>query len=170
MNPIDRLARLFALVAGYLLFALMLFIVVNAMLRYLFSGSLFGAQEVMEVLLVPATLFGLAYCASTGGHVAVDLFETRIGRIGRLVGDVLARVLGLVLLALLAWGAWEAMHEAIEWEETSNLLQIPLWPSYAVIIISAILYALVLLAQLVRIPALSARPTPVQEEAKKEPI
>jgi TRAP-type C4-dicarboxylate transport system permease small subunit len=170
MNLIDRLSKAFALIAGYMLFVLMLFIVVNSAFRYMFGGSLFGAQEVMAMLLVPATLFALAHCACTGGHVAVDLFENRIGRIGRLLGDVLAGGLGLGLLVLLIWSAWNGLHEAIEWEETSNLLKLPLWPSYVFIIFSVILYAVVLLVQLIRIPFRVSCPAPVQQSAKNEPL
>jgi TRAP-type C4-dicarboxylate transport system permease small subunit len=105
----------------------------------------------MEMVLIVVTLGGLAYTERTNGHIAVDLFEGPLGRIGRLIDDVLARAIGAGLALLIAWGAWDKMLDAWEWGDATNLLRVPFWPFYALIMISALFYAIVLLADLVRL-------------------
>jgi TRAP-type C4-dicarboxylate transport system permease small subunit len=150
MKWIDRLAAVCAMVAGYGLLGVMLFIVVGVTFRYVLGAPIFGSQDVLEMILIGVTTLGFGYTASTNSHIAVDLFDRAIGPAGRLLGDILARGLGASLLLLIAWGATEKMLDALEWGDATNLLRIPYWPFYAIIILSAALYAVVLLAQLVK--------------------
>lgn len=152
MKWVDRLVQICAMIAGYTLFGLMLYIVVGVVLRYVFGAPLFGAQDAMQMMLILITLLGLGYTARSEGHVAVDLFEGVLGHYGRLLGDVLARLLGVGLMVVLAWGAYHEMLDSLEWGDVTNMLRLPTWPFHAVIIFSAGLYALVLFIQLFRLP------------------
>jgi len=169
MSLIERLAKHCALIAGCILFGIMFFTVLNVVLRYGFNAPIFGAKEAVQMMLVPATMLGLAHCAVTGGHIAVDLFERRLGTIGRLIGDIVARVLGVTLMALLAWGAAHGLQDALEWEEATNLLKIKIWPFYGVVIFSAALYTIVLFTQLLRVPKRQTDRTVTTSETHKEP-
>lgn len=149
MKWVDRLARLFAVLAGYALFAVAVFIAVGVGFRYLLGSPIFGAQDITQLILVPVTMFGMAYTFATGGHVAVDLFEGMLGRVGCLIGDVIGRVLGIAMLGLLLWGSIKKMRDALEWGDVTNLLQLPYWPFWALIIVSTALFALVVLLDLI---------------------
>lgn len=151
MRWFDRLVKLCAMVAGYMLFGIMLFITVSVAFRYALGNPIFGSQDVMEMMLIAATTLGLAYCARTNGHVGVDLFENMLGRAGCLVGDILARVIGAALLLMLTWASVVSGLDAFEWGDATNLLRIPYWPFYVVIVISALLYAVALIAESVQL-------------------
>jgi TRAP-type C4-dicarboxylate transport system permease small subunit len=151
MKWVDRLAMFSGLVAGYVLFGVMLFVVISILFRYVLGQPIFGSQDLLEMALICVTLFGMAYCARSNGHIAVDLCERQLGRVGCLVGDALSRMLGITLLGLLTWGAGEKMLDAWTWGDATNLLQIPFWPFYGLILFSTFLYALALLVELTQI-------------------
>lgn len=142
MRWIDRLAARCALLAGYALFLVMALVVLGVVFRYVLGKPIFGSQDAMEMMLIGVAILGMAHCARTGGHIAVDLFERALGRGGRFVGDVVSTLLGVGLLLVLVWGAVQKMLDAWEWGDATNLLQIPFWPFYGLIAFGALLYAL----------------------------
>lgn len=147
MKWLRKTSEVFALTAGYILFGVMLLIVINVVLRYFFGAPILGAEEVVQLALVPATTLALALCGLTGGHVAVDLFDGMLGPVGRWIGDFLATGLGLVLISIFAWVSLEGAIESFEWGDTTNLLDIPLGPFFILMAFGALLYAIVLLIQ-----------------------
>lgn len=142
MRWIDRLAARCALIAGYALFLVMALVVLGVLFRYVLGKPIFGSQDALEMMLIGVAILGMAHCARTDGHIAVDLFERALGRNGRWIGDVVSTLLGVALLLLLAWGATQKMLDAWEWGDATNLLQIPFWPFYGLIAFGALLYAL----------------------------
>lgn len=84
-----------------------------------------------------------------GDHVAVDVPDEAIGRRGRFIGDILSRGIGIYILSVLAWRAWLKLLDAREFGDLTNMLQISLWPFYGLLALGCILFALVLLLQLV---------------------
>jgi TRAP-type C4-dicarboxylate transport system permease small subunit len=83
-----------------------------------------------------------------GAHVRVDLFDKPLGRWGRFAGDILSR--GLVIWATfyLCRRAWAKMFDAVTYGETTNMLQLPLWPAYAAVFAGMALSAFVMAAQI----------------------
>ena len=64
-----------ALVGGWVLMALMVYTVVDVVLRYVFNRPFSGSLEVTEFAMSVIVFLGIAYCGWIGGHVAVDILE-----------------------------------------------------------------------------------------------
>ncbi len=134
MKALDTLARgierAMMVFAALGLLAIMLIVVVDVVLRYVFAAPLSWSHDVIGMYLVALVFFAaLADTFRRGGHIRIDLFESlrrsRAYALGEIVGLCLA-ILFFVLIARLMVGAgWEGflasevMDGAIPW---------PTWP------------------------------------------
>ena len=81
----------------------------------------------------------------------MDVLDHRIGRWGRFLGDIQARAIAALILSVLVWRAILKAMDAREFGDATNMLQMPIWPFYAMIAAGMALSVLVLAAQLIQI-------------------
>ena len=147
---LERTVRSFALLAGIVLFALMLVTVYSVVMRYVFNAPPLFTLDLSRMILIPIAVFGLAYCGWTGGHIAVDL----IGTFGRpqLVrwGDVVIRGLCAGVIGLWTWMLVDLDFDSQEVGNATNMVQIPHHPFVWMMVVGGGLYALVLVALMLR--------------------
>jgi len=134
------LATLSGLVLGFM----MLFVVVGAVLRYVFNSPIPGGNEVLELASVATVMLALPYCTTQDAHIRIDLLDSLLGDIGRLVTELLYCVIGLIVLWFLVKSYAARTVEAYEYEDVTNMLDIPLWPFYTLTGFGMALYALIL--------------------------
>ncbi len=147
----DRLLRWLALLGGVVLVGIVLLTVADVALRKLANAPIFGAQNITELALLVVVFASIAHCGREGGHVAVDLIGNALSAGALRVSGVLVNLVGAAMLGVLSWRAVAAAQHAMAIDRTSNLLAIPHWPFYYVIVVGSALYALVQLIEAVRI-------------------
>ena len=142
MANIHRMARWSALLGGALLTLLTLLVVLSVIGRSLSGmglGPVTGDYELVEVGVGIAIFFFMPWCYLQGGHATVDLLysfmSNGLQRFIRLLSDVLM----LAVWLLLTWRLWEGLMDKLTNQETTFILQIPLWWGFAVCMIGAIL-------------------------------
>ena len=142
MANIHRMARWSALLGGALLTLLTLLVVLSVIGRSLSGmglGPVPGDYELVEVGVGIAIFFFMPWCYLQGGHATVDLLysfmSNGLQRFIRLLSDVLM----LAVWLLLTWRLWEGLMDKLTNQETTFILQIPLWWGFAVCMIGAIL-------------------------------
>ena len=123
----------------------------SVIMRYFFNAPILGSNEIIQLASVVLVMLAMPGAAQKGMHIRVDVFDNWIGAIGRLAGDILTRAVSVYLLGILAWRAWGKLLDAAEFGDATNMLTIPLWPFYGLLILGSVLYALVLIIQLVDI-------------------
>ncbi|MCJ8520901.1 TRAP-type C4-dicarboxylate transport system permease small subunit [Pseudorhizobium tarimense] len=146
-----RAPRLLSVLAGVSLLFMMAVITVSVLARYLFNSPITGVDEIIQLTAVCVVMLALPYATLQGAHVRVDIFDQLLGRWGRLIGDVLARVLSGIVLAILADRAWSKMLDAYEYEDTTNMLGLPIWPFYGILAAGIALCLMVYAVELFRI-------------------
>jgi TRAP-type transport system small permease protein len=145
MQLFDRLLRGLALIGGGVLLALMLYTVLDVVLRYVFNAPFSGSLELTEFAMSMIVFLGIAYCGWTGGHVAVDILERRLDdpRL-RLVPILLSFVSALLFGAI----AWLTAAEALSsMQRVSNMMRWPHFPFQLTVALGSAMYAAVLLVQ-----------------------
>jgi TRAP-type C4-dicarboxylate transport system permease small subunit len=149
MQQYGRFLGGLALVAGIVLFGLMLFTVLDVVLRYGFNRPFSSSVEVTEFAMAVIVFLGLAYCGWTGGHVAVDILERPLDNPRlRFVPVVLTFISALLFLAI----AWLTTVEAIgTMHRVSNMLRWPHYPFMLVVAFGSLVFAVVLLVQTVQL-------------------
>ena len=147
---LEKTVRSFALLAGMVLFALMLVTVYSVVMRYVFNAPPLFTLDLSRMILIPIAIFGLAYCGWTSGHIAVDL----IGTFGRpqLVrwSDVCIRALCAGVIGLWTWKLVGLAIDSQEIGDATNMVQIPHYPFVWIMVIGCGLYTLVLVALMLR--------------------
>jgi TRAP-type transport system small permease protein len=145
----DRATLVLAAVAGLGLIFMVVVITVSVVMRYVLGTPMLGANEIVQLTAVAVVMLALPYCTDEGAHVRVDVLDDAIGAGGRWFGDVLSRVLSVFVLSILVWRAALKALDAWEFNDSTNMLGLPIWPFFALISLGIGLCVLVLAEQLV---------------------
>ncbi|WP_159952468.1 TRAP transporter small permease [Rhizobium sp. 18065] len=148
---LDRATKTLSALAGVSLLFMVVVITISVLTRYLFNSPITGSDEIVQMTGVAVIMLALPYATAHGAHVRVDIFDHVLGHWGRLGGDVLSRLLSGFVFAILANRAWEKMLDAHEYGDTTNMLQIPMWPFYAILVAGISLCLVVYAVELVLI-------------------
>jgi TRAP-type transport system small permease protein len=142
------LLRCLAWVSGLLLVGIMLLMTTDVFFRYILNQPIVGVQELVQLGIALVVMLAMPHCARQNSHIKVDVFDQVLGPRGRAFGDGLSRLVGACVLALLVYKASLKALDAWEYEDVTNMLELPVWPVYAAISLGMGLYVLVLLLEL----------------------
>ncbi len=146
----ENILKWTAMLSGLILFAIMLLVSISVFFRYVLNQPILGSQELVQLGMVLVVMLAMPYTAIRKEHIKVDILERALGPNGRYMGNLIGRLLGSTVLSLLVWKSSHKMLDAWEYEDTTNMLELPLWPVYAAIALGMSLFVLVLIAELVR--------------------
>lgn len=154
-EPIERtlaaVSRRIAEAGGIVILAMMLVAVLDVLLRYVFNAPLSSSYELIQLGMVLVVYCGLAWCGLTGGHIAVNFVGVLLDRPRLRWLNALVHCVGAILFAVIAW---RSAGEAVKYfasGETTNMLKAPIYPFMAAVAAGALLYALTLGWQCIRV-------------------
>ncbi len=130
-------------VGASLLIGMMLLIVSDVFLRFLFNKPVQGSFELIEVLMGATVSLSIAYCGYKRGHVAVEIVTEQLSRGMRKFFELIHN---LVCAAFFLVVAVKSAQQAVvikESETVTALLDIPIYPFIWVFVIGVLLLALV---------------------------
>lgn len=127
----------------------MLLVTYSVFRRYALNDPILGDQELVEIGMSVVVMLAIPFATNTGAHIRVDILDNTIGASGRFLGDLLARGLGAYVLFLLVQKTWDKAWDAYEYEDVTNMIEIPVWIAYGSITLGMGLYALVLAWQII---------------------
>lgn len=133
-RAVERLARLFAMLGGVVLIAITIITCVSITGRALIPFGLKpvpGDFELVEAGTAFAIFAFLPWCQLNRGHASVDLFTSFMpDGVNRFI-DVVAEVLMTIVLIIIAWRLFVGTGDKMRHNETTFILQFPLWWAYA---------------------------------------
>lgn len=150
-NKINRAAYILAILASIGLLLTLALIFVSVIMRYAFGAPIVGVNEIVQLASVGIVMLALPWCTAEGGHVGVDVLDNWIGKRGRFIGDIQARIIASLIMIVLAWRSVFKALDAYKYGDTTNMLQTSIWPFYVMIAVGMVLCVLVLIAQLIQI-------------------
>lgn len=143
----DRAALGLAWVGVACMLFLVAVIFASVVMRYVLDAPMLGANEIIQLTAVALVMAGLPWCTAAGAHVGVDVFDKALGRRGRMFGDLLCAALAILVLGMLARRAVFKSLDALEFDDATNMLGLPIWPFYAILAAGAALSALAFAAR-----------------------
>ena len=137
-------------IGGLCLAALLALTVSDALLRSLANRPVFGASDLIQVLLCLVVAASLPLCVAAGRAIAIDILVDRLPiRLRRpLTRLISATSAGLLLLT--AWRCYINAGEASQFGESTMLLRIGYGPFYLALAISFFFCALLFAAEALR--------------------
>ncbi len=147
----DRAGKALGALSAISLLIMMGVTFVGVLMRYVFNAPILGVNEMMELASVALVMLAMPYATQTEAHVRVDVLDKFIGRYGRFAGDLLMRIISAYVLGALIQRAWARFAGALQYGDATNMLKVPLWPFYGLIIVGMSLFILVLVLQFIDI-------------------
>jgi TRAP-type C4-dicarboxylate transport system permease small subunit len=145
-DSIFVLSRILGIIAIIDLVAMMFFTVLDVFLRAFFNYPIPGDVELIELSMVCAGFFGLAWCAMRGMHIKVDLLVPLLPKGAQSLLDVFNYLLALGICGIFTWRGFVEGIANKEMNQLSSILKLPLFPFYWVM---ALGYAVLCLAILI---------------------
>lgn len=156
MQALDRLTaaveKAFLYLTGLGLMFIMLVIVVDVVMRYLFSAPLSWSYDLIGMYLVTLVFFlALADTFRRGGHIKVDLFESLRGTKLFAVAEILGYCASLVFFALILKQMLESGAEGmLAGDVVDGAIPWPTWPPYLIAALGAALLMIRIALNVVR--------------------
>jgi TRAP-type C4-dicarboxylate transport system permease small subunit len=116
-------------IGAAMLFALMMVVVADVSMRYLFNAPLHWSFDVISNYLMPGVFFlAVSHTLKAHSHVAVDIVHNYVGPRTRYVFELVCSVLAVPAFAICAWYATGVTIADFESGATaSSGLPIPTW-------------------------------------------
>ena len=149
-----RVERVFGLISGLAVFALMFLAVYSVGGRNLMNQPVRGYVDWIEVTMPLIAIAGISYTQRDGGHIRMDILVGRLK--GRMLwmAEFLSTFLILVLMALLIWGSWAHFQRSFDWaspmfsRDSTIDIRLPIWPAKLLVPVAFSVLALRLVLQL----------------------
>jgi TRAP-type C4-dicarboxylate transport system permease small subunit len=149
-GDIEILSKILGIVAIGVLVAMMLFTVLDVVLRAFFNRPIRGDVELIEVGMVCTSFLGLAWCAMKGMHIKVDLVVSFLPTRVKGIIDIFGYLLGVGICALLAWQGFLEGIANLKMNNVSATLEFPIFPFYWVVALGFAALCLAILVLLTR--------------------
>lgn len=137
------------LLAALALFGIMGLTFVDVMGRKFFSGSVPGALELTELLMVVVIFASLPLVALAGEHVVFDSADRVLPRWLQRAQQALMEFFSVAVMLGLAWLMWVKAGQLTEYGDTTAQLKLPLgvfvYVMSALLALAALAHAMVLL-------------------------
>ena len=168
---LGRIENALNLVAGVLIFALMLLGVAQIVLRTVFDAPIFGYIDIVEVSMVGFAVLSIAFVQRLGGHVRMELVVARLTGRALWFVEALGAALAAFIVAVLIPYSWRHFGRAFEFGDSTIDIELATWPAKLVVPIALAFLLIRLLVQLagylrlVRHPHLDPVAVPIVKDA-----
>jgi len=133
IRALERFCEIVEIVAGLLLGAVTILIVVSTAGRYLFAWPVPDAFDLSRLFLGACIMWGFASVGYRGGHIKVDMFVEMMPSRARRIVNTFAWAVLLFFVVLLAWKMFDRVESAMRSNESTFDLQIRVWPIMSLI-------------------------------------
>ncbi len=152
IKTIERVTGSVGILASLAIVPLVLATCYEVFARYLFGSPTIWAYEVGYILTGSHFLLGMAYTLQTGAHIRIDIFSTKFRARTRAAIDLLGYAVTFPLMLWLTYALFQHLATGYQRNEHSgqSAMNLPVWPFRLVFLIAFTLFALQILAEIVK--------------------
>ena len=134
------------IVAGFIVFALMIVVTADVIMRALFNHPLPNSYEYMELGMVFIVYLGAAQVQREKRHIAIDALIRALPPRGSALMEMLGCLAGLILMAAIGWwGAQAAWNSFITSEYIGSVARLPVLPARIALLCGVLILSIRLL-------------------------
>lgn len=149
MKIIRTICNYAGYIASVVIVCMMLLVVADVFLRYVFNSPIVGTAELSERMMI-FLLLGLAWCAIEGRHLNITIFTQRMKPKASSILNIFTLLAGLVVYIVICWQGVLASLYQMKFDVRTSRLEIPEFPIYWVLVIGFILLCVVMIAFIVQ--------------------
>jgi TRAP-type C4-dicarboxylate transport system permease small subunit len=139
------------IVAGFVVFALMIVVTADVISRSLFNRPLPNSYEYMELGMVFTVYLGIAKVQREKGHIAIDMIVKKLPPRGVALVELAGCLIGLALMAAIGWWGGLAAWESFETSEyIGSVARLPVLPARLALVVGVVVMSLRLLIDIAR--------------------
>jgi TRAP-type C4-dicarboxylate transport system permease small subunit len=150
LSPLHGLTQPLAIAGGFLLLATAAMVSTSVVMRWLFSSSVTGDIELVQIATALAVFAFLPLCQGRRGNIMVDTFTTRLPQTARRTLDALWDIVYAVVALMIAWRLAVGALDTMRSNTVSMMLGLPTGWAIAACAAMAALLATVALATALR--------------------
>ena len=120
-------SRTLGVIAAVALFAMMALTFVDVIGRYGFHHSIFGAAEMIEVLMIVSVFAGLAFITAKNEHITVTLMEPLVSRVMPGPQRWLSIAMSVGCTLLICWQMFRHAMDLLSSGKRTAVLDLPQW-------------------------------------------
>lgn len=123
IRTIEKLTGAFGIIAGLFMVLSVVLVMVEIVMRSVFSSTIYITQEYSGYFMVAITFFGLAYTLKEKGHIRLTFLHrfVKVG-IGRAILEIIVSIVGLIIFAIILKATWDLFMSSFENKSTSMQL------------------------------------------------
>lgn len=122
-----------------------LVITCDVVLRYFFNAPLQWGEEVNGLLLFLSLMLSMTYAWDMNKHIRMELVYVSLKGWKRTVADVVSGLTGIVFFGCLGWQSWRDIEYMRKTHESTEVLNIALWPFRALLVLISLIFVVKLL-------------------------
>jgi TRAP-type C4-dicarboxylate transport system permease small subunit len=123
----ERVSRGGAIVGGAILLVAAVVICIDIVLRYAFSLTVGGADDLAGYALAIASAWGFSAALLSRSHIRIDTVYVRVKRRARAALDLLSLAVFGFFVALVAWHAWGVLGQSwVSGSRSLSAIEMPL--------------------------------------------
>ncbi|MFZ3357699.1 MAG: TRAP transporter small permease [Xanthobacteraceae bacterium] len=123
----------------------------NIIGRYVFSVSLYWAEEAMLFLMIGCVFLGASQAGWLGRHIRMDVVVSLLPPRGRKIFDVASDIVTIATCVAVAVFAWPVMSMLYDLDQRSETANIPLVIPQSAVPVGLLLMALLIAARLIAV-------------------
>ncbi|MBW1799133.1 MAG: TRAP transporter small permease [Deltaproteobacteria bacterium] len=129
------------------LFFMMLLVVTDVSMRFLFDRPIEGSFELVEFMMAVVVCLAIAYCGTKKGHTTVEFLVSRFSEKAQALIDGFNSLISAALFFFITWGSVGQAGVLKESGSITTVLELPLYPFLWVLAVCSGLLGLVFLLQ-----------------------
>nr|WP_321463057.1 TRAP transporter small permease [uncultured Cohaesibacter sp.] len=150
-NPIDQISSLSCILGGVCLVAIFLLIAAEILARNFINTSLPFSWDFAAYMMGACIFLSAGATLKAGGHVRVTALNDYLPPRGKQILDIAACLIGFIIaLAILHAVSDMAFLSFKRGSTSSSVVRTPLWIPQAFMVLGAVVFALQMVAQLIR--------------------
>jgi TRAP-type C4-dicarboxylate transport system permease small subunit len=142
---IGRLASALGWISAAGIFAIMILIVLDVFLRFVFNNPISGSYELVERGMFCAIFASFAYAQTEKAHIRIDLLVGKFPEKLHMLFDFIFGVLSTAAVTAIAYAAVLQAQTALSSSYTTSVLKLSLYPFYWLEFACMLLFAITLL-------------------------
>ena len=151
IRKVNSIGSLFGLIGALIMLGLMIFTVMDVLLRRFFNAPIVGGFEITEMTLVVMAFLAIPFAAAERVNVRVDLIVGRLSPKKGVVLDAITCFLSLGITAVLVWCTLPQVAYIRRIGNMTDMLRIPIYPFYIAVAFGLFLLFFILVGNFIEI-------------------